>query len=94
LPRHVVVFRNVTSPVLVGESPDQLAVRHWSNPGCLAVLVGLVSVPVPLDYKQVVLKELIVIGANGHVYDEDAMGALDLIASGRVDPGPLVSHRL
>jgi len=67
-----------------------LAVR----PGGRVVEVGLPPVPGELDLLQLALREVELIGSVGHVYDEDYSKAVELIVSKRVDPRPLITHRL
>lgn len=58
------------------------------------VIVGIPPQPGKIDYKTLVVRELNMIGTLGHVYDEDTRSAVSLIASRRVDPAPLITHRL
>jgi (R,R)-butanediol dehydrogenase/meso-butanediol dehydrogenase/diacetyl reductase len=67
-----------------------LAVR----PGGRVVQVGLPPVPGTLDFLQLALREVELIGCVGHVYDEDYRSAVDLIVSKRVNPQPLITHHL
>jgi (R,R)-butanediol dehydrogenase/meso-butanediol dehydrogenase/diacetyl reductase len=64
------------------------------RPGGRVVQVGLPPVPGKLDLLQVALREVELIGTVGHVYDEDYREAVDLIVSKRVNPQPLITHRL
>jgi (R,R)-butanediol dehydrogenase/meso-butanediol dehydrogenase/diacetyl reductase len=62
--------------------------------GGRVVQVGLPTSPGEMDYLQLVLREVELIGTVGHVYDEDYRLAVDLIASRKVDAEHLITHRL
>jgi (R,R)-butanediol dehydrogenase / meso-butanediol dehydrogenase / diacetyl reductase len=62
--------------------------------GGRVVQVGLPTSPGELDYLQLALREVELIGTVGHVYDEDYRLAVDLIASRKVDAQRLITHRL
>jgi (R,R)-butanediol dehydrogenase/meso-butanediol dehydrogenase/diacetyl reductase len=62
--------------------------------GARVVLVGIPPQAGRIDFQAVVLRELSIIGTVGHVYDVDTRAAVSLIATGRVDPTPLITHRL
>lgn len=62
--------------------------------GGRVVLVGLPVGPSTLDLGTLVLRELSLVGSVGHVSDEDTRTAVALLSSGRVDPAPLITHRL
>jgi (R,R)-butanediol dehydrogenase/meso-butanediol dehydrogenase/diacetyl reductase len=83
-----VVFDCTGSPAV----PDEALVLGRS--GARIVLVGIPPQPGMIDLQSVVLRELSLIGTVGHVYDLDTRAAVSLIASGRVDPAPLITHRL
>jgi (R,R)-butanediol dehydrogenase / meso-butanediol dehydrogenase / diacetyl reductase len=70
------------------------AALSLARSGGRVVLVGIPVRPGEVDFAEIVLRELTVIGTVGHVYDEDTRIAVALIAGGRVDPDPLVTHRL
>jgi (R,R)-butanediol dehydrogenase / meso-butanediol dehydrogenase / diacetyl reductase len=63
------------------------------RPGGRVVLVGLPVEPGKIDYLNLVLREVELIGSAGHVYDEDFRAAVDLICSERVDAASLITHR-
>lgn len=58
------------------------------------VVVGIPLEGLQLDLRRLVLDELSILGTIGHVYDEDFATAVRLICERRVDPGPLITHRL
>jgi (R,R)-butanediol dehydrogenase/meso-butanediol dehydrogenase/diacetyl reductase len=62
--------------------------------GGRVVQVGLPTSRGELDFTQLALREVELIGTVGHVYDEDYRSAVDLIASGRVNAQSLITHRL
>jgi threonine dehydrogenase-like Zn-dependent dehydrogenase len=47
-----------------------------------------------LDYLQLALREVELIGTIGHIYDEDYRLAVELIASRQVDAEHLITRRL
>lgn len=61
------------------------------RPGGRVVLTGLPHEPTPVHFFQVVRQEISIIGSM--IYQDEFGEALDLLASGRVDVGPLVTHR-
>jgi (R,R)-butanediol dehydrogenase / meso-butanediol dehydrogenase / diacetyl reductase len=67
-----------------------LAVRF----GGRVLQVGLPTSPGALDFTQLALREVELIGTVGHVYDEDYRLAVDLISSGQVSVQNLITHRL
>jgi (R,R)-butanediol dehydrogenase/meso-butanediol dehydrogenase/diacetyl reductase len=67
-----------------------LAVRS----GGRVVQVGLPPTPGQLDFLQLALREVELIGCVGHVYDEDYRKAVELIVSKRVNAQALITHRL
>jgi 2-desacetyl-2-hydroxyethyl bacteriochlorophyllide A dehydrogenase len=72
---------------LVGVEVEQLV-----RAGGTLCVVSLFEEPVALDFNPLVRKEVDVVGSWAYTYavvDE----AFELLASGRVDPAPLVSHR-
>lgn len=62
--------------------------------GGRVVQVGLPTSPGELDFLQLALREVELIGTVGHVYDEDYRLAVQLIASGQVNAQSLITHRL
>ncbi len=62
--------------------------------GGRAVVVGLPPKPSTIDVLDMVLREVELIGALSHIYDEDFKIAVDLIADGRVEAEPLITHRI
>jgi (R,R)-butanediol dehydrogenase / meso-butanediol dehydrogenase / diacetyl reductase len=64
------------------------------RPGGRVVQVGLPPVPGTLDFLQLALREVELIGCIGHVYDEDYCKAVELIVTRRVNPQSLITHRL
>ena len=62
--------------------------------GGRVVQIGLPASPGEMDYFQLALREVELIGTVGHVYDEDYRLAVDLIASRKVDAKHLITHRL
>jgi (R,R)-butanediol dehydrogenase/meso-butanediol dehydrogenase/diacetyl reductase len=65
-----------------------------TRPGGRVVLVGLPVDEGKINYLDLVLREVELIGSAGHVYDEDFKAAVDLICSGRVDADQLITHRV
>lgn len=64
------------------------------RPGGRAVLVGVPTAEQQLDVLDIVLGEKVVVGSAGHVWDEDIMSAVGLLAAGVVDVAPMISHEL
>jgi (R,R)-butanediol dehydrogenase / meso-butanediol dehydrogenase / diacetyl reductase len=62
--------------------------------GGRVVQVGLPTSPGELDYLQLALREVELIGTIGHVYDEDYRLAVELIASRKVNAERLITHRV
>lgn len=58
------------------------------------VLVGLPPQPAPMDYLQLALREVELVGSLSHIYDEDFVRAVELIARGDIDAAALITHRL
>jgi (R,R)-butanediol dehydrogenase/meso-butanediol dehydrogenase/diacetyl reductase len=67
-----------------------LAVRR----GGRVVQVGLPPLAGELNFMQLALREVELIGTVGHIYDEDYRLAVNLIASQQVDAKSLITHRL
>ena len=59
--------------------------------GARLVVVGLHSAPVELNLVNVLLRELRIIGSMA--YPDEFPQAIEMLASGRVDTGPMISHR-
>jgi 2-desacetyl-2-hydroxyethyl bacteriochlorophyllide A dehydrogenase len=76
----------------IAEVPAQAA--QLVRAGGRVVLVGIAPEPGKIDYKSLVLREVSLIGTVGHVFDEDTRAAVALIATGRVEVAPMVTHRL
>jgi (R,R)-butanediol dehydrogenase/meso-butanediol dehydrogenase/diacetyl reductase len=62
--------------------------------GGRVVLVGFPAQPNQVDLAALAAREQELIGSLSHVYDEDFVTAVDLLASGRVQVEPLISSRL
>lgn len=62
--------------------------------GGTTVLAGIHADPEPLDLLDAVLREVRIVGSAAHIWDEDVRLAVELIARGAVEPGPLVSARI
>jgi len=60
-------------------------------PGGVLVLVGTGPEEVEFPVRRVVLHEIRVVGSAAHVWDVDVAAAVALLASGAVDPTPLIS---
>lgn len=60
--------------------------------GGATVLVGLNPSPPTFDWRDVVLGEKRLIGTAAHMWDVDVLTAVRLLASGVVDPRPLLSR--
>jgi (R,R)-butanediol dehydrogenase/meso-butanediol dehydrogenase/diacetyl reductase len=58
------------------------------------VIVGLPTVPGTLDFTALAGGEKEIIGSLSHVYDEDFVAAIDLLASGRVHVDSLITDRI
>jgi (R,R)-butanediol dehydrogenase/meso-butanediol dehydrogenase/diacetyl reductase len=58
------------------------------------VIVGLPPVPGTLDFTALAGGEKEIIGSLSHVYDEDFVAAIDLLASGRVHVDSLITDRI
>jgi (R,R)-butanediol dehydrogenase/meso-butanediol dehydrogenase/diacetyl reductase len=62
--------------------------------GGRVVIVGLPTKPGTLDFTALAGEEKEIIGSLSHVYDEDFVAAIDLLASGRVHVDSLITHRI
>jgi (R,R)-butanediol dehydrogenase/meso-butanediol dehydrogenase/diacetyl reductase len=62
--------------------------------GGRVVVVGLPAHPGTLDFTALAGAEQEIIGSLSHVYDEDFVAAIDLLADGRVQVDSLITHRL
>jgi (R,R)-butanediol dehydrogenase/meso-butanediol dehydrogenase/diacetyl reductase len=58
------------------------------------VLVGLHDAPVPIQLVSVVIGERELIGSFSHVYDEDFVAAVELLATGHIVAEPLITARI
>jgi (R,R)-butanediol dehydrogenase/meso-butanediol dehydrogenase/diacetyl reductase len=74
------------------EVPDN-ALQLLRSGGRL-VLVGIAPDAGKLDFKSVILRELTIVGTVGHIYNEDTRQAVSLLSNKRVDPAPMITHRL
>jgi (R,R)-butanediol dehydrogenase / meso-butanediol dehydrogenase / diacetyl reductase len=71
----------------------QLAVDLVRRGGTVVAL-GIRPSAEPLDSTALVLAEKRIIGSAAHLWDDDSSVALDLIASGALQVGDLISHRV
>ena len=62
--------------------------------GGRVVLVGFPDRPNMVEFASVAVQEQEIIGSFSHVYDEDFSTAIDLLATHRVEVGPLISSRI
>jgi (R,R)-butanediol dehydrogenase/meso-butanediol dehydrogenase/diacetyl reductase len=62
--------------------------------GGRVVIVGLPPTPGTLDFTALAAAEKEIIGSLSHVYDEDFIAAIDLLATGRVHVDSLITHRI
>lgn len=62
--------------------------------GGIAVLLGVPTADEPVDQLDLVVQEKTIIGSAAHMWDDDVAVAVDLLASGAVRVGPLVSRVL
>jgi 2-desacetyl-2-hydroxyethyl bacteriochlorophyllide A dehydrogenase len=74
-----------------GAAPVAAAFAGWVNPGGRIVLVGVHSVPAPVDLQRLTFSEIEVIGTRVYLR-EDIEVAIRLIASGAADPEPLLTR--
>ena len=58
------------------------------------VLVGLHDAPVPVQLVSVVIGEQELIGSFSHVYDLDFVAAVELLATGHIVAGPLITAQI
>ena len=58
------------------------------------VLVGLHDAPVPVQLVSVVIGEQELIGSFSHVYDEDFVAAVQLLAAGHIVAEPLITAKI
>lgn len=72
-------------------SPDQ-GLRMLKQANARLVLVALFERPPTLDFNQIVRKHVTVEGSWGWTGDDFRRG-IDLVASGRIDRKPLISHQ-
>lgn len=63
-------------------------------PGGIVVLVGTGPEMVEFPVRRVVLHEIRITGSAAHVWDVDVAAAVAMLASGVVDPTPLISARV
>lgn len=59
--------------------------------GGTAVLLGVQHAPAPISTIDIVLGERTVVGSAAHMWDEDVIPAVSLLAAGAVDVEPLIS---
>lgn len=64
------------------------------RPGGTVVAVGLGADAPPLPLSALVLGERRLVGSAAHVWDVDVATAVGMLASGRLDTGGLVTHRV
>jgi (R,R)-butanediol dehydrogenase/meso-butanediol dehydrogenase/diacetyl reductase len=62
--------------------------------GATVVLLAVIGTPIPVNTWPIVEGERTVVGSVQHHLDDDLPVAVDLIASGRVRVGPLISRRV
>lgn len=67
---------------------------RWTRRGGRTVLVGYTPETVSLDLGNFLLGEKQVLASLSHIYDEDYAVALRLLADGRIEAEPLISHRI
>jgi len=60
--------------------------------GGAIVLVGIGNALPTFPWREVVLREQRLIGSAAHVWDVDVATAVELLASGQVDPAPMISR--
>ena len=58
------------------------------------VLVGLHDAPIPIRLASVVIGEQELIGSFSHVYDEDFSAAVDMLSTGQIVAGPLITAEI
>jgi (R,R)-butanediol dehydrogenase/meso-butanediol dehydrogenase/diacetyl reductase len=58
------------------------------------ILVGLHDAPVPIQLVSVVIGEQELIGSFSHVYDEDFVAAVELLATGHIVAEPLITAQI
>lgn len=75
-----------------GAGPVMEQVVNTARAGARVVVLGLHKHPFQLDLANLLLRELEIIGSMA--YPSEFPEVIDMLASGRVDTGPLVSHRL
>ncbi len=66
-------------------------IGQLAKTGARAVIVGVHKKPVELDLVNVLIRELNIIGAMA--YPDEFSQVIEMLASGRVDARPLISHR-
>lgn len=62
--------------------------------GGVGLILGVFPDRQPMDLKTLVLGERTLIGSAAHMWDDDVVPAVALLASGAVDAGALISHTL
>lgn len=62
--------------------------------GGMVVLTGVVPPPEPMDTLDLVLGEKTVVGSAAHMWDDDVAVAIQLLASGAVDIGSMITHEV
>lgn len=77
-----------------GSPPVIDAALSLTAPAGRLVLVGIYSEDVTVSPLALVLGEREIIGTLAHVYDEDYLTAIELLASGRIDVLPVISDRV
>ncbi len=62
--------------------------------GGLVVLTGVVPPPDPMDTLDIVLAEKTVVGSAAHMWDDDVVVAVGLLANGSVDVTSMITHEV
>ena len=73
------------------DSSFALSVNHARRGGTI-VLVGIGNTTPPLPWRDIVLRELRLVGSAAHVWDVDVTTAVELLADGQVDPAAMLSR--
>lgn len=73
------------------EASFELAMTLARRGGTI-ILVGIGNTTPPLPWRDIVLREQRLLGTAAHIWDVDVATAVELLASGLVDPAPLITR--
>ena len=87
--------RGADAAIECGGRPEAIAdAISATRKGGRVVLLAVIGTPIPLNTWPIVEGERTIIGSVQHHFDDDLPVAVELIASGAVKVGPLISRRI